>query len=63
MQTGLVAKFPTLFVCGFVMLAALQSFFSGLILSNMAIKNRRDFEIQLNMIRRHKMKDGQQEKQ
>ena len=51
-QTGLVAKFPTLFVCGFVMLAALQSFFSGLILSNMAIKNRRDFEIQLNMIRR-----------
>ena len=61
-QTGLVAKFPTLFVCGFVMLAALQSFFSGLILSNMAIKNRRDFEIQLNMIRRHKMKDGQQEK-
>ncbi len=62
-QTGLVAKFPTLFVCGFVMLAALQSFFAGLILSNMAIKNRRDFEIQLNMIRRHKMKDGQQEKQ
>ena len=61
-QTGLVAKFPTLFVCGFVMLAALQSFFSGLILSDMAIKNRRDFEIQLNMIRRHKMKDGQQEK-
>ena len=51
-QTGLVAKFPTLFVCGFVMLAAIQSFFAGLILSNMAIKNRRDFEIQLNMIKR-----------
>ncbi len=51
-QTGLVAKFPTLFVCGFVMLAAVQSFFAGLILSNMAIKNRRDFEIQLNMLKR-----------
>ena len=56
-QTGLVAKFPTLFVCGFVMLAAVQSFFAGLILSNMAIKNRRDFEIQLNMLKR----DGWQE--
>ena len=51
-QTGLVEKFPTLFVCGFVMLAAVQSFFAGLILSNMAIKNRRDFEIQLNMLKR-----------
>ncbi len=51
-HTGLVEKFPTLFVCCFVMLAAVQSFFAGLILSNMAIKNRRDFEIQLNMIKR-----------
>lgn len=49
-RTGTVEKFPTLFVCGFVMLAALQSFFSGLILSNMAVKNRRDFEYRLNMI-------------
>lgn len=49
-RTGIVEKFPTLFVCGFVMLAAMQSFFSGLILSNMAIKNRRDFEFRLNMI-------------
>lgn len=49
-QTGTVEKFPTLFVCGFVMLAAIQSFFSGLILSNMAMKNRRDFEFRLNMI-------------
>ena len=51
-RTGLVAKFPTLFVCGFVMLAAMQSFFSGLILSNIAMKNRRDFEFRLNMIQR-----------
>ena len=27
-KTGMVDKFPTLFVCGFVMLAAIQSFFS-----------------------------------
>ena len=31
--TGLVLKFPTLIVCGFVMLAAIQSFFAGLKLS------------------------------
>ena len=50
----MVEKFPTLFVCGFVMLAAIQSFFSGLILSNMALKNRRDFEFRLNMIQGRK---------
>ncbi len=49
-RTGMVDKFPTLFVCGFVMLAAIQSFFSGMILSNMAMQNRRDFEFRLNMI-------------
>ena len=43
-QTGLVPKFPTLIACGFVMLAALQSFFAGLILDNLTKKNRRDFE-------------------
>lgn len=53
-HTGMVEKFPTLFVCGFVMLAAIQSFFAGLILSNMTIKNRRDFEIQLNMIQKRR---------
>lgn len=53
-RTGTVDKFPTLFVCGFVMLAAIQSFFAGLILSNMALKNRRDFEFRLNMIQGRK---------
>ena len=53
-KTGMVDKFPTLFVCGFVMLAAIQSFFSGLILSNMALKNRIDFEFRLNMIQGRK---------
>lgn len=49
-KTGVVDRFPTLFVCCFVMLAAVQAFFSGMILSNMALKNRRDFEFRLNMI-------------
>jgi len=49
MRTGLVMKFPTLIVCCFVMLAAIQSFFTGLMLSNMAMKNRRDFEYRFNL--------------
>lgn len=40
----------TLIVCGFVMMAAIQSFFAGLILSNMALKNRRDFEYRLTLV-------------
>lgn len=46
-KTHLVLRFPTLFVCGFTALAAIQSLFAGLILSNMSEKNRRDFEFQL----------------
>ena len=46
-DTGLVSRFPTLIVCGFVVIAAIQSFFAGLILSTMANKNRRDFEQRL----------------
>ena len=53
--TGQVQKFPTLIVCGFTMIAALQSFFAGMILQNMALKSRREFEIQLNQLHRHKM--------
>ena len=48
--TGLVLKFPTLIVCGFVMLAAIQSFFAGLMLSNNAQKNRRDFEYRYTLV-------------
>lgn len=49
-NTGMVAKFPTLIVCGFAYLAAIQSLFSGLILANIAQRGRRDFEFRLNMI-------------
>ncbi len=45
LHTGLVLKFPTLFVCCFTALAGIISLFCGLILSNMNEKNRRDFEL------------------
>ena len=45
-QTGLVPNFPTLIVCGFVALAALLSFFTGLQLQNATQKNKQDFEMQ-----------------
>ena len=56
-ETGLVERFPTLFVCCFVMLAALQSFFAGLILSSHAIKSRRDFEFRLNLVELMKQRE------
>lgn len=46
-QTGLVLRFPTLIVCGFMVLAGIQSFFAGMILEVMAAKDRRDFEYHL----------------
>lgn len=47
-RTGLVARFPTLIVCGFTVIAAIQSFFSGMILSCIVRKNRQDFEMELH---------------
>lgn len=46
-KTGLVAKFPTLIVCGFTMIAAIQSLFAGMELQNSMQKNRSDFEMRL----------------
>ena len=46
-ETGMVDKFPTLIVCGFVGLAAVQSFFAGMILDNITQKNRKDMELDL----------------
>lgn len=50
-QTGIVPRFPTLIVCGFIVLAAIQSFFSGMILQTIAQKSRQDFEIQLHHVK------------
>lgn len=49
-KTGLVLRFPTLIVSGFLALAAIQSFFSGMILSELAAKERREFEYRLNCV-------------
>ena len=40
-------RFPTLIVCGFVLIAALQSLFAGLVLQSIEQKNKQDFEMQL----------------
>ena len=50
LKIGEVPNFPTLIVCGFAVLAALQSLFSGLILQNILQKNRQDFEMELHRI-------------
>lgn len=54
LETGLVPRFPTLIVCGFMVLAGIQSFFAGVILEVMAAKDRRDFEYRLNKISEEK---------
>lgn len=53
-HTGLVPNFPTLIVCCFVYLAAIQSLFAGLILKTLRQKDRQDFEANLVRIEREK---------
>lgn len=54
LKTGLVARFPTLICCGFMLLAALQSFFAGLLLSVISQNNRQRFEAELQHARERK---------
>lgn len=65
LKTGLVLHFPTLIVSGFIEVAAVQAFFAGMILSDIAKQNRRDFEIHYNQVirehRRELMEVGQNE--
>ena len=49
-QTGLVPRFPTLIVSGFIGLGGVLSLFTGLILSTMAEKDRQEFEFRLTVI-------------
>ncbi len=46
LRIGLVPNFPTLIVCGFTVIAALLSFFTGLQLQNAVQKNKQDFELE-----------------
>ena len=58
--TGLVPKFPTLIVCGFALMASLQSVFAGLVLASVVQRNRQEFEmnlIQVNMHYKELLKD------
>ena len=57
MRTGLVPHFPTLIVCGFTMVAAIQSLFSGLTLETLRQKSRQDFELELHRVR-ERMQNG-----
>ena len=50
LKIGEVPNFPTLIVCGFAVLASIQSLFSGMILQNIVQKNRQDFEMELHRI-------------
>lgn len=46
LKTGLVLRFPTLFVCGFVMLSAIQAVFTGLMLQSIRQKDKQQFELE-----------------
>ncbi len=48
--TGEVLRFPTLIVCGFVLLTGIISLFSGIILQTITWKNRQDFEMELHRV-------------
>lgn len=51
LDTGLVARFPTLIVAGFLFLGGLLTFCCGLILDTVIKKDRQNFELWLNLFR------------
>lgn len=53
-RTGRVDRFPTLIVCGFAVIAAINSFFTGLILETSARNNRQEFEYKYSEVSREK---------
>lgn len=56
-KSGMVPQFPTLIVCGFVMLSALLAIFAGMILKTIGQKNRHDFEMRLIEIERNRVQE------
>lgn len=54
LHEGLVPRFPTLIVCGFMVIAGLQSLFAGIILDVTVAKDKRDFEYRLNRVNMEK---------
>lgn len=59
-KTSSVPNFPTLIVSGFIAMAAITSFFAGLLLSSIAEKERREFEFRLHLINYFKKEDEAQ---
>lgn len=53
-NTGIVERFPTLIVCGFVVIAATLSLFAGFILQAILRNNRREFEFKLQQVDQEK---------
>lgn len=53
-KTGLVPRFPTLIACGFMIIAAIQSLFTGLQLQTLVHKSRQDFEMRLMQVDRER---------
>lgn len=62
LHTGEVRRFPTLIVSGFAAIAAILSFFSGLILETLHEKNRQDFEMRLIDIQNRYMQKMEESK-
>ena len=62
LHTGEVLRFPTLIVSGFAAIAAILSFFSGLILETLHEKNRQDFEMRLIDIQNRYMQKMEESK-
>lgn len=54
--TGKVLNMPTLIVCGLMILAAIMSLYSGLILDAIQRKERREYEFRLQQVNQRKQK-------
>ena len=50
LETGLVRRFPTLIVCGFVVMGAFLTFTAGTILETLVQKDRQEFEFRLQLV-------------
>ncbi|KRL06015.1 glycosyltransferase family 2 protein [Liquorilactobacillus oeni] len=61
LKTGFVDKMPTLILCGFLVISAIISYYTGLVLDAVLQKERREFEFRLVLLktqRRQVKKDG-----
>lgn len=54
LKIGVVDRFPTLIVCGFVMVMAILFFTVGVLLSTLRSQDKRDFEYKLVQVNQMK---------